>query len=155
MFDPIISNSFPVRYYGISGTNFSDVQYYVPESRLTYGIPNVLKFRQATILKIVTCPCSLSLCLVMFCSDHTMPHIPYVGCFDAFLSSFCNLGLCVLHETQYSPRDWARLRVAMCSCVLLLSCLELHCLVLLSWRVVCTFYLPYQRVPFSPTVTGF
>ena len=50
--------------------------------------------------KIVACPCSPSLCLVVFCSDHTMPHIPYVGCFDAFLSSFCNLELCVLHEMQ-------------------------------------------------------
>ena len=55
IFDPIISNSFPVRYYGISGTNFPDVPYSVPESRLTYGIPNVLEFGQATILKIVAC----------------------------------------------------------------------------------------------------
>ena len=30
MFDPIISNSFAVRYYGISGTNFPDAHYYVP-----------------------------------------------------------------------------------------------------------------------------
>ena len=37
LFDPIISNSFPFRYYEISGTNFSDVSYYVPESRLPYG----------------------------------------------------------------------------------------------------------------------
>ena len=48
--DPIISNSFPVRYYGISGTNFADVPYSVPESRVTYGIPHVLEFGQATIL---------------------------------------------------------------------------------------------------------
>ena len=69
-------------------------------------------------------------------SDHTIPHIPYVGCFDVFLSLFCTLGLCVLHETQYRPRDWASSRVALGSCVLLLSCLELHCLDLLSWRTV-------------------
>ena len=25
IFDPIISNSFPVRYYGISGTNLPDI----------------------------------------------------------------------------------------------------------------------------------
>ena len=40
--DPIISNSFPVRYYGISGTNLPDIPYYTPKSRLTYGIPHIL-----------------------------------------------------------------------------------------------------------------
>ena len=44
IFDPIISNSFPVRYYGISGTNLPDIPCYTPESRLTYGIPNIFKY---------------------------------------------------------------------------------------------------------------
>ena len=44
IFHPIISNSFPVRYYGISGTNLPDIPYYTPESRLTYGIPNIFKY---------------------------------------------------------------------------------------------------------------
>jgi len=44
IFDPIISNSFPVRYYGISGTNLPHIPYYTPESQLTYGIPNIFKY---------------------------------------------------------------------------------------------------------------
>jgi len=43
IFDPVISNSFPVRYYGISCTNLPDIQLYTPESRLTYGILNVFE----------------------------------------------------------------------------------------------------------------
>ena len=42
IFHPIISNSFPVRYYGISGTNLPDIPQYISESRLTYGILNIL-----------------------------------------------------------------------------------------------------------------